>query len=129
VSEYPTDLRYTDEHEWVRADGARWRVGITKFAATQLGDVVFVELPKVGDTLERGQSFGSIESVKAVSEMYAPVGGKIVAVNEQVRDEPELINTDSYGAGWIIELEPSDRAELDGLKTADAYQAFVAAES
>jgi glycine cleavage system H protein len=125
VSEYPTDLRYTNEHEWVRAQGDRWRVGITSFAAKQLGDVVFVELPKVGETIERGAGVGTIESVKAVSEIYAPVSGKVAAVNQALVDDPETINSDPHGEGWLFEIEPSNRAELDELRTADAYGTFV----
>jgi glycine cleavage system H protein len=126
VSEYPTDLRYTNDHEWVRAEGDRWRVGITSFAAKQLGDVVFIELPKVGDAVERSAPIGTIESVKAVSEIYAPISGKIVAVNDAVRDDPESVNTDPHGAGWLVEIEPSVRAELDELMTAEAYGKHVA---
>jgi len=126
VSEYPTDLRYTNDHEWVRAEGNRWRVGITSFAAKQLGDVVFIELPKVDDVIERAAPIGTIESVKAVSEIYAPISGKIVAVNDAVRDDPEAVNTDPHGAGWLVEIEPSARAELDELMTAEAYGKHVA---
>jgi glycine cleavage system H protein len=111
----------------VRAQGDRWRVGITSFAAKQLGDVVMVDVTrKVGDTVDQGDELGTIESVKAVSEIYAPVAGKIVALNEALRDDPELLNTDPFGDGWIIEIEPSNRADLDELKTADAYTKFTA---
>ncbi len=126
MSDYPTDLRYTREHEWVRTEGDRWRVGITSFAAKQLGDVVFVELPKVGDAIVQAEPIGTIESVKAVSSLYAPVSGKVVAVNESLATEPESINTDPHGAGWMIEVEPSDRGALDGLLTAEVYGQFVA---
>jgi len=127
VSENPTDLRYTDDHEWVRADGNRWRVGITSFAAKQLGDVVMVDIPrKVGDTIAQGDELGTIESVKAVSQIYAPVSGKIVAINEALNEDPELVNSEPFGDGWMIEIEPSNRAELDALKTADVYTKFTA---
>lgn len=126
MATYPADLRYSKDHEWVRAEGDRWRVGITQFAANQLGDVVMAELPKVGAVVEQGAPVGTIESVKAVSELYAPVSGKVTAVNEELISDPERINTDPYGSGWMIEIEPSDRAELDDLLAGEAYTAFVA---
>jgi glycine cleavage system H protein len=127
MANYPSNLRYTNEHEWVLADGGRWRVGVTDFAAKQLGDVVMVDLQrKVGDTIAQEDAIGTIESVKAVSEIYAPISGKIVAVNEQLTKDPELINTDPYGDGWIVEIEPSNRAELDALMAADAYTKLTA---
>jgi glycine cleavage system H protein len=126
VAEYPTDLRYTKAHEWVRAEGDRWRMGITSFAAKQLGDVVFVELPKVGDKAEQSEALGTIESVKAVSEIYAPISGTVAAVNEALRDVPEAIYRDPHGEGWMIEITPSNRAQLEELLTAEAYGAFVA---
>jgi len=128
MAENPEDLRYTKDHEWLRAEGDRWRVGITKFAGTQLGDVVMVELPKVGDTVERGAPIGTVESVKAVSEIYAPISGKVAAVNDELQNSPELVNTDPYGEGWMVELEPSNRAELDELLTAGAYDQLVASD-
>lgn len=121
MSEIPQHLRYTQEHEWLRADGDRWRVGITRFATTELGDVVMVELPRVGDAVARGDAVGTIESVKAVSELYAPISGKITAVNDALKNEPELVNSDPYDKGWMIEIEPSDRAEVDELLTAETY--------
>ena len=126
MAEIPNTLRYTNDHEWVRPEGARWRVGITDFAQKQLGDVVMVDIPRKDAVLERGDSFGTIESVKAVSELYAPVSGKIVAVNEALDGEPELINTDPYNEGWIIEIEPSNRADLDQLLEADTYGQLLA---
>jgi glycine cleavage system H protein len=128
-SDYPENFRYTSEHEWVLPDGNRWRVGITRFAVTQLGEVVFVELPKVGASFSKGDSFGTIESVKAVSEMYAPVTGKIAAVNEALVTEPEKINNDPNGEGWIIEIEPSTTSELEGLMDAAQYEVFLAQEA
>jgi glycine cleavage system H protein len=126
MSDYPSDLRYTREHEWVRPNGTQWRVGITKFAATQLGEVVFVELPKVGTSFSQGDVLGSIESVKAVSEMYAPVAGKITAINEALDKSPELLNQDPHGEGWMIEIEPSNRPELDALMDSATYDGFTA---
>lgn len=126
MADIPRDLRYTKDHEWVRADGDRWRIGITRFATDQLGDIVLVEMPKVDTALGATESFGTIESVKSVSELFAPVSGKVVGVNEELGSSPELVNTDPYGDGWIIDIEPSDRKELDELLTADAYAALIA---
>lgn len=126
MTAYPTDLRYTKEHEWVNPQGASCRVGITDFAQKELGDVVMVELPKVGATFAQGDTMGTIESVKAVSEVYAPIGGKITAVNTDLEAEPELVNTAPHGQGWLVEIEPTNRAELDALMAADAYSAFTA---
>ena len=118
---YPDDLRYSKEHEWVRMDGSRATIGITSFAADELGDVVFVDLPEVGAALSQFSTFGVIESVKAVSDLYAPVSGEVVEVNEALRDSPELLNADAFGEGWIAKVELSDTAELDGLMDAAAY--------
>ena len=125
MADYPTDLRYTKEHEWVRPTGDRWRVGITSFAVKQLGDIVFVELPSVDRAINQGDGVGTIESVKAVSEMFAPISGKVTAVNQEIVDDPETIGTDPYGEGWMIEIAPSSRAELEELLTAEAYEKFV----
>ena len=125
MADYPTDLRYTKEHEWVRATGDRWRVGITSFAVKQLGDIVFVELPGIDRAIKQGDGVGTIESVKAVSEIYAPVSGKVTATNQEIVDDPETIGTDPYGEGWLIEVEPSSRDELGELLTAEAYEKFV----
>lgn len=123
---YPNDARYTKEHEWVRADGATGTVGITDFAQGQLGDIVYVELPQVGRAVSRGEVVGTIESVKAVSELYAPAGGEIVEVNAALVDAPERINTDPHGAAWLFRLRLSNPAELDALLGAEAYETFVA---
>jgi glycine cleavage system H protein len=120
-SKFPDDLRYSKEHEWVRADGAQATIGITSFAADELGDIVFVELPEPGARLEQFGTFGVIESVKAVSDLYAPVSGEVVEVNEALRDRPELVNSDPYGEGWIARVELGDTTELDGLMDAAAY--------
>ena len=116
----PDDIRYTDEHEWARITGDIARIGVSDYAQDQLGDIVFVELPAVGDTIARGEVFGTLESVKAVSELYLPLSGEVVAVNTVLTDAPELINQDPYAA-WIIELRPTDAGEYDQLLSAVAY--------
>lgn len=121
----PAGLRYSDDHEWLRADGADGTVGITRYAADELGDVVFVELPKVGRSLTRGETFGVIESVKTASDLYAPVAGEVVEVNGALAGAPDLINTDPYAAGWIIRLRLTEPAEAGLLKDADAYRALI----
>ena len=128
MTSIPQDLRYTHDHEWLRAAGASWRVGITQFAVDQLGDITLVDLPKEGDLVTKGQRFGTIESVKSVSDLYAPVSGKVTAVNDSVNADPELINKEPYGAGWMIELEPTEKAEMSELLSPDAYAQHVAAE-
>jgi glycine cleavage system H protein len=124
---YPTDYRYTKEHEWIQAQDKTGLVGITDYAQQSLGDIVFVELPKAGAQLERGKSFGTVESVKAVSDLYAPVSGKVVAVNQDLNQSPETINKDAHRA-WMIKLELGDPKELDTLLTAEQYEAYVAEE-
>lgn len=116
----PDDIRYTDEHEWARITGDIARIGVSDYAQDQLGDIVFVELPAVGDTLAKGEVFGTLESVKAVSELYLPLSGEVVAVNTALTDAPELINQDPYAA-WIIEVRPTDAGEYDQLLSAAAY--------
>ena len=123
--ETPDDRRYLESHEWVRPDGDAGRVGISDFAQDELGDVVFVELPAVGDELAKGAQFGVIESIKAVSDLYAPVSGTVTAVNEALEQEPELVNESPYEDGWMLELELADEAELDALLGADEYAAQV----
>jgi len=123
---YPDDLRYSKEHEWVRSDDARATIGITSFAADELGDIVFVELPEVGGTLSQFGTFGVVESVKAVSDLYAPVSGTVVEVNEALRGAPELLNSDPFGEGWIAKVDLSDPAELESLMDAAAYAAETA---
>jgi glycine cleavage system H protein len=119
------DLRYTKDHEWVRLEGGVGRIGITDHAQQQLGDVVFVELPRVGTALAAGGRFGTVESVKAVSELFSPVTGKVTAVNEDLQKKPETVNSDPYGAAWMIEVEAANPAEVDALMTAEQYDAFV----
>ncbi len=119
---YPDDLRYSKEHEWVRVDGSQATIGITSFAADELGDIVFVELPDVGAALRQFGSFGVVESVKAVSDLYAPISGEVVEVNEALRESPELLNSDAYGEGWIVRVEVADQNEVDALLDAAAYR-------
>ncbi|MGZ6071961.1 MAG: glycine cleavage system protein GcvH [Myxococcaceae bacterium] len=126
MADNPKNLRYTKEHEWARRDGGGVVVGVTAHAQEALGDVVYVELPKVGDTLTAGSPFGVVESTKAVSELFAPISGKETKVNTALSDEPSSINSDPYGAGWIVEVEPSEPAQLDGLMDADAYGDLLA---
>ncbi|NVJ00489.1 glycine cleavage system protein GcvH [Myxococcus sp. AM001] len=121
----PGDLKYTREHEWARVQGTSVVVGVTQHAQESLGDVVYVELPKVGATVTEGKQFGVIESTKAVSELYSPLTGKVVKVNDGLSDNPSAVNTDPYGAGWIVEIEPSDPKQVDGLLDAAAYTALL----
>ena len=121
----PDDLRYTREHEWARKKGRNVAVGITEFAQDQLGDVVYLELPDVGDIVKRGEAFGVVESTKAVSELFAPLSGKVVEVNDPLADAPETVNEDPYEEGWMVVIEPSEPAELGELMDAKAYQAFL----
>lgn len=121
----PGDLKYTREHEWARVQGTSVVVGVTQHAQEALGDVVYVELPKVGATVTEGKQFGVIESTKAVSELYSPLTGKVVKVNDGLSDNPSTVNTDPYGAGWIVEIEPSDPKQVDGLLDAAAYTALL----
>ena len=128
MSTFPSDLRYTNDHEWIRVQGSAWRVGITQFAVDALGDITLVDLPKEGDQVTKGQRFGTVESVKSVSDLYAPVSGKVVAVNTGLKDAPESVNSEPYGNGWMIDIEPNDKSEIDELLDATAYTAHVAAQ-
>lgn len=123
---YPADLKYTAEHEWARAEGDAVRVGITNFAQEALGDIVYVSLPEIGAEVRAGQVFGEIESTKSVSDLYAPVSGTVRARNDALDSRPELLNSDPYGEGWIVTIEPSDGAEVGGLLDATAYEASLA---
>jgi glycine cleavage system H protein len=118
----PKELRYSEEHEWVKVEGENARVGITAFAQHELGDIVFVELPEVGDEVTADEPFGSVESVKTVSELYAPVSGKVVEVNEDLNDSPEFVNESPYEKAWMVVIEMSDSSELDKLMTAEKYE-------
>lgn len=125
---FPSELKYSKEHEWVRVEGNKAVIGITSHAAEALGDVVFVELPEVDDSFGVDEAFGSVESVKAVSDVFTPVSGKVVAINEALLDSPELINNDPYGEGWMIEIEMDDPSQLDDLMSASDYEAFLKEE-
>jgi glycine cleavage system H protein len=118
---FPDDIGYAKSHEWAKANGDSVKVGITDYAQDQLGDIVFVEMPEVGDSFEKGAEFGTVESVKAVSELYIPIGGEITAVNTALEDSPENVNNSPYSDGWMIEVKPSDMAEMDSLMSKDAY--------
>ena len=123
----PTDLRYTNDHEWVRVEGDAATIGITAYAADQLGDIVFVELPDIGRTVTQAGAFGVVESVKAVSDLFAPVSGEVAEANEDLGGNPELVNSDPYGAGWMIRVTLADPTQLDALLEPDAYDALIAA--
>ncbi len=118
---FPDDLRYSESHEWVQSDGDKVKIGISDYAQDQLGDIVFVEMPAVGDTFEKGAEFGTVESVKAVSELYLPIAGEVVAVNTTLEDAPESINNSPYTDGWMIQVKPDDPSEIESLMTKDAY--------
>ncbi len=122
---YPSELKYHKEHEWVRVEDDVAIVGISHFAQDQLGEVVYVDLPSEGDAVAADETFGEIESVKSVSELYAPVTGEVVGVNESLEDAPEVVNTDPYGEGWMVKIKMSDPSEVDALMSADDYEAFV----
>jgi len=125
---YPADYRYTKEREWIKVDGNIGTVGITDYAQNSLGDIVFVDLPKVGDAVEAAKSFGSVESVKAVSDLFAPVSGKVTAINEELKDAPEKINTDA-NTTWLLKIELADAKQVDGLLTAADYEKFTSEET
>ncbi len=128
MSKVPGDLRYTKSHEWVRDTGQGWTVGITEHAQDLMGDMVFVELPKVGAVVTAGKECAVVESVKAASDVYAPVGGEVTAVNQALADKPETLNTDPYGEGWLFTIRPADAGALSDLLDAAAYEALIAAE-
>jgi glycine cleavage system H protein len=125
---YPADYRYTKEHEWIKVDGNVGTIGITDYAQNSLGDIVFVDLPKVGDAVEATKSFGSVESVKAVSDLFAPVSGKVTAINEELKDAPEKINADA-NTTWLLKIELADAKQVDGLLTAADYEKFTSEET
>jgi glycine cleavage system H protein len=122
---FPDDLRYSDDHEWARLEEENVKVGITDYAQDQLGDIVYVELPEVGSRFSAGEEFGTLESVKAVSELFMPMGGEIVAVNEALADSPERVNSEPYGGGWMIVIQPGDSAEFKALKDRSAYEGLL----
>ncbi len=121
----PKDLKYSSDHEWVKTEDGKARIGITHFAQSELGDIVFVELPQVGDEIKAGEPFGSVESVKTVSELYAPISGTVVEVNAELDDSPEFVNESPYETAWMIVIEPSDASEIDGLLTDEAYNKLI----
>ena len=125
MADYPEDYKYTKEHEWISVEGNEGTVGITYHAQAELGDVVYVELPAVGDHLEAGQPFGTIESVKAVSELYAPVSGEVTGVHEELLDHPELVNEDPHGAAWMVRVSMADSSEMEGLLSFSDYVSFL----
>lgn len=124
---FPADLKYSKEHEWVRVEGNTGYVGISDFAQKELGDIVYVEIESIGETFAKDAVFGTVEAVKTVSDLFMPVGGKVLEKNDGLNDNPEAVNTDPYGKGWMIKIEITNPAELDGLMDADAYKAHVGA--
>ena len=129
MANVPEDLHYSKDHEWVRVDGGEAIIGITDYAQNSLGDVVYVELPKSGDEFAANEAFGSVESVKAVSEVFTPVAGTVTSINESLADEPETVNSDPYGKGWMIRIKMKNPGEVDSLLTAAEYEDFTKAES
>ena len=129
MANVPEDLHYSKDHEWVRVEGGEAIIGITDYAQNSLGDVVYVELPKAGDEFAANESFGSVESVKAVSEVFTPVAGIVAKINEALADEPEVVNSDPYGQGWMIRIKMAHPGEVDSLLTAAEYEDFTKAES
>ena len=123
--EFPADLKYTEEHEWVRVEDGVGTIGITDFAQNELTDIVFVELPSVGDSISIGDTFGTIEAIKAVSDLYSPVDGTVIEVNDELADHPEWVNDDPYGGGWMVKIELSDPGQVEDLLTASAYREIV----
>ena len=122
---FPSELKYTSDHEWVRVDGSEATIGITDFAQSELGDVVFVEIETVGESIDSGEVFGTVEAVKTVSDLFMPVDGEITEMNEDLEDNPEKVNEDPYGDGWMIKIQLSDPSQIDGLMDADAYKASI----
>lgn len=125
----PRELFYTESHEWAKVDGNKATVGITDYAQHELGDIVYIELPEVGREVKKGEVFGSVESVKAVSDLYSPLSGKVIEVNDELSSHPEFINQDPYGKGWIIKIEIKDEKERNKLMNAESYELFVKEES
>lgn len=122
---YPTNVKYTNEHEWIRLEGEEAYVGITDYAQDQLGDIVFVDITTEGETLEKGETFGTIEVVKTVSDLFMPIGGQVLEINPELEEHPELVNQDPYGKGWLIRIKPTDTAEMDDLLDAEAYKQII----
>ena len=122
---FPTNVKYTSEHEWIRLEGYIAYVGITDYAQDQLGDIVFVDIPTEGETLEKGETFGTIEVVKTVSDLFLPIGGKVLEINPALEENPELVNQDPYGEGWLIKIQPTDLSEMEDLLDAEAYKQTI----
>lgn len=122
---FPTNIKYTSEHEWIRLEGEEAYVGISDYAQDQLGDIVFVDIPTEGETLAKGDTFGTIEVVKTVSDLFMPVGGEVIEINPNLEDQPELVNKDPYGEGWLIRIKPSDLTDMDDLLDAAAYKQLI----
>ena len=122
---YPNDVKYTNDHEWIRLEGDIAYVGITGYAQDQLGDIVFVDIQTEGETLEKGETFGTIEVVKTVSDLFIPIGGEVLEVNPELEEHPELVNKDPYGKGWLIKIKPTDTTEMDDLLDAEAYKQII----
>ena len=120
--EFPTNLNYTEDHEWIRVEGNSATIGITGFAVSELGDIVFIEIETQGETLAKGDTFGTVEAVKTVSDLFMPVGGEIVEINPELSDNPELVNEDPYGKGWLIKINVSDNSEIESLMNSEKYQ-------
>jgi len=123
---FPSNIKYTKDHEWIKVEGEFARIGITEYAQGELGDIVFVELPKIGSKLEQGKSFGTIEAVKAVSDLYAPVNGEVVELNKEVQDSPEVVNKEPYERGWMVKVRIENPAQLANLLDAEAYKKLIA---
>jgi glycine cleavage system H protein len=122
---FPENVKYTPDHEWINVEGQFYRIGITDYAQSELGDIVYIELPSVGTKIEKGKSFGTIEAVKAVSDLFAPVDGKVVEINTEMKDHPEVVNKDPYGAGWMVKILIADPAQLDTLLDVQAYTKLI----
>ncbi|ADY36539.1 MAG TPA: glycine cleavage system protein GcvH [Candidatus Phocaeicola caecigallinarum] len=122
---FPTNVKYTNEHEWIRLEGEEAYVGITDYAQDQLGDIVFVDITTEGETLDKGEVFGTIEVVKTVSDLFLPIGGEVLEVNPELEEHPELVNQDPYGKGWLVKIKPADPSEMDGLLDAEAYKQLI----
>lgn len=122
---FPTNVKYTNEHEWIRLEGDEAYVGITDYAQDQLGDIVFVDVTTEGETLEKGEVFGTIEVVKTVSDLFLPIGGEVLEINPELEEHPELVNKDPYGDGWLIKIKPTDTTEMDELLNAEAYKQII----
>ena len=122
---FPTNVKYTNEHEWIRLEGEEAYVGITDYAQDQLGDIVFVDITTEGETLDKGEVFGTIEVVKTVSDLFLPIGGEVLEINPELEEHPELVNQDPYGKGWLVKIKPADPSEMDGLLDAEAYKQLI----